>query len=387
MFVSDFFWVSRHVRVCLLTSSHPVTYSRFLDRQAAALVRAGYEVTLIGLGEPGSSCKRSCMNVVSVEERRLAGKLGVLKEIARVAATLRPSCCQCMDPWTLAVGLSFKQQRPDLRLVYDASEWFSRAFLERIDLPLALRVAGYFAIEAIERKAMLHADAILDTNATRAVRFIRRGRNVTLVPNYPPTELLPPPVLQRGSTVVYTGLMSRHRGFDRLLTAMADIRRAIPEVRLRVMGNYDPRDDLQSECEAFIRDNDLTGAVELKGWLRYDHMLSEIATGLLGVVLLQPHRLNDYTGLPNKLFEFMGCGLAVVASDFPELRRVVNDTGCGWLVDPTDPESLARILEEALSDPGECVRRGYAGRAAVLDRYNWGVAERQLLNCYRGLLG
>lgn len=378
--------MTRHIHVCLLTSSHPVTYSRFLDRQAAALVRAGYKVTLVGLGEMRSSYERSCINMVAVEERRLAGKLGVLKEIARVAATVRPSFCQCLDPWTLAVGLVSKRRRPDLRLVYDASEWFSRAFLERTDLFWGLRVAGYVAIEAIEHHAMLHADAILDTNETRAARFIRRGRSVTLVPNYPPIELLPPPVLKRDSVVVYTGLMSRHRGYDRLLTAMAEIRQAIPEVRLRVMGNYDPRDNLQSECETFIRDHGLTDAVELKGWLRYHRMLSEITTGLLGVVLLQPHRLNDYTGLPNKLFEFMGCGLAVVVSDFPELRRVVNDTGCGWLVDPTDPESLARVLEEALSDPAECVRRGLAGRAAVWDRYNWGVAERQLLNCYRSLL-
>jgi len=379
--------VIRPAHVCLLTSSHPVTYSRFLNRQAVSLARAGYRVTLIGLGGVKSDSGSSCgVELVPLAERRLVSKLSVLRDITRTLCIVKPHVCGCLDPWTLSVGLAFSRSRPEVSVVYDASEWFSRAFLERRDLPLPIRAAGYFAIESIEYQASRHADAILDTNATRAERFLRRGCDVTLVPNFPPLELLPPPVVNRAKEVVFTGLASRHRGFDLLLAALARVSHCVAGVRLSVMGEFDPRDDMRTGCEEFVRNHGLGDSVSLHGWVPYGEMLRRAASGIVGVILLQPHRRNDYTGLPNKLFEFMGCGLAVVAADTPEMRHVVTKVGCGWLVDPTNPDAIARVLVEALSDPDECIRRGLAGRAAVFDRYNWGVAEVDFLRCYRRLL-
>jgi len=72
----------------------------------------------------------------------------------------------------------------------------------------------------------------------------------------------------------------------------------------------------------------------------------------------------------------------VIASRFPEMGRVVDETGCGWLVDPTDPVTVADAMEQALANPGECRARGDAGRKAVLERYNWSMAERIMLNAY-----
>lgn len=378
--------MSSPARVCLLTSSHPVTYSRFLHRQAASLARAGYDVTLIGLGAGESQSVSHGVRLVRVPEGRLAGKLRVLRVIARAVRAVRPHVCECLDPWTLALCLALKRSCAELRLVYDSSEWFSHAFLERKDLPSLIRAAGYVLIESLEQRASHRVDVVLDTNATRAQRFLRRGKSVTLIPNFPPLELLPEPAEGRRTEVVFTGLISRHRGFDRLLAALEQVRHAVPGARLSVMGEFDPRDDIEAECKTFIRTRGLTDAVCLHGWQCYERMLQMAATGLVGVILLQPDRRNDYTGLPNKLFEFMGCGLAVVAADTPEMRRVVSDVGCGWLVDPTNPEAVAGVLVEAMSDVGECVRRGLAGRAAVLRHYNWATAEVSLLECYRQLL-
>ncbi|MEO0085954.1 MAG: glycosyltransferase [candidate division WOR-3 bacterium] len=374
------------VRVCLATSSHPVTYSRFLHRQAASLARAGYDVTLVALDDGSKAFSDYGVRLIRIREGRLTSKLLVLQAIARAMTTVRPQVFECLDPWTFALGCSLRHSHNGLRLVYDSSEWFSHAFLERTDLPLLARAAGYVVIESIEYRASRQADVILDTNLTRARRFLRRGRAVTLIPNYPPLEFLPTPTQSREKEIIFTGLISRHRGFDRLLSAFNEIRGTIPDARLSVMGEFDPREDLETECRTFVHTHGLAEAVRFQGWQRYDHMLHQAGRGLLGVILLQPRRRNDYTGLPNKLFEFMGCGLAVVAADTPEMRRIVADVGCGWLVNPTSVEGVSRTLLEALSNPDECIRRGLAGRAAVLDRYNWASAEKQLLGCYRELL-
>jgi glycosyltransferase involved in cell wall biosynthesis len=259
-------------------------------------------------------------------------------------------------------------------------------FLDRSEMPAPARHALSLWVTLLERDACRRADAILETNATRAERFRQQGRCPVLVPNYPPLELLPEPAEEREPCIVYTGLVSPHRGFEKLLEALALVKVEHPSVRLRVIGGFETRDGYEERVSDMVSRRELVASVEFTGPLPYQEMFGRLRSCLAGVVLLQPGRGNDYTGLPNKLFEFMGSGLAVVASDFPELARVVRDTGCGWLVDPTRPEKVAQALNRVLAEPAESKRRGRLGREAVRSRFHWGMAEAALLKVYQEML-
>ena len=365
-----------------MTTSHPVRYSRFFDREAVSLARAGYDVRIIGVGLPDETRSESGIKLISVPRQ---GKPRVIADVAKAAE--RESCdvYQCLDPWTLRAGLEFKRRRPQTRLVYESSEWFPRMRLDRKDQPLPVRWLAWLAVMRLESAACRSADAIIETNHTRAGRFLQRGRTPVLVPNYPPLEMLPQPSDERRPWLAWTGLVSRPRGFDRLLQALVPVARRFPEVRLRVVGGFDPHDDIETWVRKFIRTHGLEANVEFRGSLPYQAMFDALRPCLAGLILFQPERGNDYTGQPNKLFEFMGSGLAVIASDFPEIAPVVVDAGSGWLVDPRSPDVIAAALTAALTDPAECRARGEAGRRAVTKRYHWGIAERALLDLYAGL--
>ncbi len=83
----------------------------------------------------------------------------------------------------------------------------------------------------------------------------------------------------------------------------------------------------------------------------------------------------------------MLCGLPVVASDFPEIRKVVGGAGCGVLVDPTDPDAIAEAIVYLMEHPEEARRMGENGRRAVLERYNWEEIEGRLLEVYQAIDG
>jgi glycosyltransferase involved in cell wall biosynthesis len=152
------------------------------------------------------------------------------------------------------------------------------------------------------------------------------------------------------------------------------------------MGLFAPGEGLEDWSHDFLRQTGLESRVDFLGWIpTYQGMFRELASCSLGVILFQPYWWNDYTNLPDKLFDFMATGLAVIASRFPEMGRVVEEAGCGWLVDPADPAAVAEAMELALANPEECRARGEAGRRAVLDRYNWSAAEAILLGIYRKL--
>jgi glycosyltransferase involved in cell wall biosynthesis len=207
-----------------------------------------------------------------------------------------------------------------------------------------------------------------------------------LVPNYPPLEMLPQPSAERKPWLAWTGLVSRPRGFDRLLRAIGPVARRFPEVRLRVIGEFDPRDDIETWARDFIRAQGIQTNVEFLGSLPYQAMFDALRPCLAGLILFQPERGNDYTGQPNKLFEFMGSGLAVIASDFPEIAPAVRESGSGWLVDPRSTEAIAAAMTSALEDSAGTRARGEAGRRAVVERYHWGIAERSLLDLYARLI-
>ena len=373
--------------MCLLTSSQPVDYSRFFHREAISLARAGYKVTFIGLGKNAPGKLPPNLKVIGIPGKRRFRKLTMLWKLARLAFEQRTQIYHCFDPWALAIGLGIKTGRPSVRLVYDSTEYFPAVFRERKDLPLPVRLVAYAFVRYLEWSAIRSADGIIETNATRAHRFIARGSKPVLVPNYPPLDLVSEIHTEREPWLVYTGLICRHRGFDVLLKALSLVVRKLPQVKLKVIGKFAPHENIETWTKEFLKNSGLKDSIDFLGWLpSYDAIFSVLQSCSVGVVLFQPDWSNDYANLPTKLFDFMASGLAVIASPFPEISAVVKKTGCGWLVDPTSPESVAIAIEEALSNSTECAARGRAGKKGVIELYNWESAERTLLTLYGRLI-
>jgi glycosyltransferase involved in cell wall biosynthesis len=83
--------------------------------------------------------------------------------------------------------------------------------------------------------------------------------------------------------------------------------------------------------------------------------------------------------LPNKLFEYIAVGVAPVVSALPEAESAVRELGVGWTVDPSDPESIARGIEEALLARGPDLDGRLAAAAA---RVSWATESRILTDLY-----
>jgi glycosyltransferase involved in cell wall biosynthesis len=71
-------------------------------------------------------------------------------------------------------------------------------------------------------------------------------------------------------------------------------------------------------------------------------------------------------GLPMAPLEAMASGVAVIATDVPGHREVVEDGATGLLVPPDDAPALAAAIESLLDDPDRRRRMGEAGRTRVL---------------------
>ena len=82
----------------------------------------------------------------------------------------------------------------------------------------------------------------------------------------------------------------------------------------------------------------------------------------------------------------MGAGLPVIATDFPNLRAIVEGNKCGICVDSTNPHEMAEAISYLLSHKDIADRMGENGKKAVDTIYNWNLESKKLLRIYHKLL-
>jgi glycosyltransferase involved in cell wall biosynthesis len=122
--------------------------------------------------------------------------------------------------------------------------------------------------------------------------------------------------------------------------------------------------------------------VILPGRVPMEDLPGYIASADLGIALYQDTCLSHRYALPNKLFEYIQAGLPVVASNLPEIARIVEGYQLGKLVNPDDSASIAETIRLILEDPHEYARlKANTRRAAEV--LNWEVEEKKLLTLYK----
>ncbi|GAB4276453.1 MAG: hypothetical protein Kow0056_06890 [Coriobacteriia bacterium] len=98
----------------------------------------------------------------------------------------------------------------------------------------------------------------------------------------------------------------------------------------------------------------------------------------VGVVMYRSETLNDYLAAPNKLFDYMGAGLAVLGVRLPMIEQVVEQEGVGVLFEPDDIETLVSAMVRLVDDV-QAVREMKQRSLAACPRYSWSAQEPILL--------
>jgi len=152
------------------------------------------------------------------------------------------------------------------------------------------------------------------------------------------------------------GLDQAHyfKGVDILLRALAITKAA--DWRLKIVGNGDCREKYESLAAKL----NLSPKIEFAGRLSEAELIKAYQDADL--LILPSINTNEAFGIV--LIEALACGLPVIASDLPGVRRVFNNYEEGLLVEPGSSEDLKKKLEFVFAN--EERRREMAGAARRL---------------------
>jgi glycosyltransferase involved in cell wall biosynthesis len=174
--------------------------------------------------------------------------------------------------------------------------------------------------------------------------------------------------------------MSRDRGID-VLTGVAASPGLPDGWRVITAGPIDSAVD-RGAFDALVD----TGRIDHRGVLAPHAARDLLVTARVGLLPLLPTPAYA-ASIPTKLFEYLAAGLAVVATDVPLWRELLDGADCATWVPPGDPEAVVAALRRYDGDPDLLRRHAEAGRAMVLERFRWDHEEHVLLDLYRSLSG
>jgi glycosyltransferase involved in cell wall biosynthesis len=165
----------------------------------------------------------------------------------------------------------------------------------------------------------------------------------------------------KGPLVMYVGALEQDRGTGLMLESFASALRRVPNARLVIVGGRSTQIALWRRSAAKL------GAAHAVHFLG-PRPVSELRRFLsCADVLLSPqtHPINT----PMKIYSYMDSGKAILATDLPAHRQVLNDK-LAALAEPT-PIAFSKKLVQLLSDPALRQRLGCRSRAHACAHYHY----------------
>ena len=362
------------MKVCILTTVHGPFDDRVFHKEAKSLAKV-HEVVLVAPDEERADKEVEGIRIITVKkpESKLLHPVTMWRVFK---AGFKQDCdvYHCHEPSSLFVSAILKVLKRK-RLIYDAHEYYPSLIAENSLFPDFVRPLVRFLADIEEKILIRFADVVITVDEILALKYRKHHNNVYIISNYPRLELFKPDDLNsENGGIIYVGGLSRDRGIYQMIEVANKT-----NVKLICVGNF--TDELnKKEITDFLEENPSKNVV-FAGHLSHPKVVEYINMSRLGLILHQP--IPRYIhAVSIKLFEYMACGKPVVASNFPEIAKVVKEADCGILVDPTDVDEIVDAILYLLEHPEEAKRMGENGRRAVEEKYSWNKMEEKLLELY-----
>lgn len=225
----------------------------------------------------------------------------------------------------------------------------------------------------VRRRVLKTARALIANSLALQQRaVVADALPVGVIPNgvdstyFVPAASKPPPQPFRW---LFVGRLQAQKNLGWLITRLAALTDLSWE--LHIVGDG----PLRGEWQQLAQSLGVASRLTWHGWLPREQILPQYQNAH---ALVQP---SLYEGMANTVLEAMACGLAIVASDEPANRALVEDSGSGACLPLADP-SAAEIVLRATMTEDHWKRWGAQARTHASEHFSW----PQVAKAYASLL-
>ena len=375
-----------------------------VQREAAAARDAGFDVTVLALGEEGRPSKELVDGVrvrrFPLTHRRGAGFGRILFEYL--------AFCLVAGSW---LALPFGRRRFDIvhfhgppdfvimagvvpkimgaKLILDIHDLSSHMFAVRV--PGRLGAVASRMLVWVERLCGEFANAVITVHEPYRQELRRHGTSsakLSVVMNSVDEAVLRRARTaaswrqhSRRFTIAYHGTLTSWYGVDLIVDAVRYLRESGCDVDSVILGAGDAVPSLRAK----VAEAGLGDYVYLPGrYVPIEEALATVTEASCGVIPNRPSEINRFA-LSSKLFEYVALGVPVVVARLETLAGHFDSDEVTFF-EPGDAASLSSAIRWVHDNPTEA--RAKAQRARIRAKeYSWSRCREQLCLVYERLLG
>jgi glycosyltransferase involved in cell wall biosynthesis len=298
---------------------------------------------------------------------------------------LRPRIIHAHDLNGLAIGWLIARFHK-VTLIYDAHEYWADC-AHKAKFPAWLYDA---LVPRIERFLANDTDAVITVSQSIVDLLyteLKLKNKPILVRNLPlPLTTVPKKYLRQRlnlsadkKVLVYIGMITTARGVFSLLDAFVELND--PNAVLVYIGNGSDAHAL----ELRIHHLEMETRVYRLPAVDPDELFSYITDADIGLSPIQATNLSYAMCLPNKLFEYMQAGLAVIASDLIEMKHVIDTHQVGVCFKNNDQADLTHAMRMMLQNPTSLATYQQNARRTATESH-WETEKQVLIDLYQSFI-
>ncbi|MFO7998200.1 MAG: glycosyltransferase [Bacteroidales bacterium] len=209
-----------------------------------------------------------------------------------------------------------------------------------------------------------------------------------MVRNLPPTLTLKTAldrkalgVPENGRVILLQGTgINAERGGEELLEAMLPVY-GLQQTILWIIGGG----DILPRLKQIARKLQLGDRVRFFPKMPYEQLMAHASLADIGLSLDKDRSINYRYSLPNKLFDYIMAGVPVLASDLPEVKKIILDYGVGQVLSEVQPAIIAENIGEMLGDAGR-MEQWRANCTTARETLCWEAEQTIVRKIYRSFL-
>ncbi len=203
------------------------------------------------------------------------------------------------------------------------------------------------------------------------VRAVRIAPGISIdhfTPGNKSEELLDQLNVRGKKVIVCVGRLVHRKGQDRLIEALPEVLREVPDATLLLVGEGPRRKAL----EELIKKHRVSESVRFVGRVRYAELPAYLR---LGDIFAMPSRSRffglEVEGLGIVYLEASAAGLPVIGGASGGAPDAVLDGETGLVVDGRDPAAIAQAAIALLKNPEKSAAMGRRGREWAVENWSW----------------
>jgi len=227
-----------------------------------------------------------------------------------------------------------------------------------------------------------HLTVVSSTMKTRAAeQHLKNERDISVIPMGVDTHgmFVPPAQDSVRKGLLFVGRLVEKKGVEYLLQALPRVLERYPGETLTIIGSGPLQASLIGLCQRLGISDRVVFTGSLVNTRIPDYLRGAAVTIFPSVVAED----GDQEGTPVAIMEALSCECAIVVSDYPGARDIIEDGVNGYLVAQRSAEELAERICSLLADPGKQQQLGQNGRKHVQEFYDWRVISARFESVFK----